>query len=101
MLRHRSALRASLKGRDELTLQPVLKWLIKHISDPRHVPLTTDISLIILDLYSEYMDRTPDVWELLRKLHQRVREQVDISQECIRLQGMLELIITDNRRLGT
>lgn len=63
--------------------------------------MTTDISLIILDLYSEYMDRTPDVWVLVSKLHRRVREQVDISQECTRLQGMLELIMTDNRRLNT
>ncbi|EHK98503.1 putative U3 small nucleolar RNA-associated protein 15 [Glarea lozoyensis 74030] len=36
-LKHRSATRAAFQGRDESTVQPIIKWVSKHIKDPRYV----------------------------------------------------------------
>ena len=47
-MRHRSALRAALSNRDSVTLQPILRWCIKNISDYRITRLTTDVALVVL-----------------------------------------------------
>lgn len=91
-LRHRSALRTALKGRDEVTLLPILKWLNKAINDPRCVKLTTDIALIVLDLYAEHMGQSPEVDQLVRILHSKVRKGVDVSLSAWSTLGMIEML---------
>ncbi|KAF2092163.1 WD40 repeat-like protein [Saccharata proteae CBS 121410] len=92
-LRHRSALRTALKGRDEVTLQPVLKWLNKTIGDPRHIKLTTDLSFVVLDLYGEEMGQSPEIDALVDKLHDAVRKNAEISQQAWSTQGMLDMLM--------
>lgn len=93
VLRERSALNAALKGRDEATLQPVIRWLTKHISDPRHVVLTTRVSMLVLELYAEQLGQSQQIDNLVQRLHGRVRSQVDTSQQACSTQGMLEMVM--------
>jgi len=93
-LRDRSALRTALKDRDEGTLQPILLWLVKHISDPRHIILTTRVSMLVLDLYAEHLGRSKEIDRLVERLHGKVRAQVDNSQAACSTQGMLEMIMS-------
>lgn len=51
-LRHRSALKAALMNRDESTIQPILRWLTRHISNPRFVELIVECSLVLLGNFS-------------------------------------------------
>lgn len=92
-LKHRSALRTALKGRDEISLQPVLRWIIKNISDPRIIRLTTDIALIVLDLYAEQLGRSPDVDMLFENLRQRVNVNMEASHVAWSIQGMVEMLM--------
>ncbi|KAL0260214.1 U3 small nucleolar RNA-associated protein 15 [Diplodia seriata] len=92
-LRHRSALRTALNGRDEITLQPVLKWLNKSIGDPRHVQLATDVAFVLLDLYSEEMGQSAEIDALVDQLHDKVRRNAEISQQAWSTQGMLEMLM--------
>jgi len=91
-LRHRSALRTALKGRDEASLQPVLRWLVKHINNPRHIKLTADVAFLVLDLYAEQMGDSPEVDNLMTQLHRRVRHCTDLAQQATSTQGMLDLL---------
>lgn len=93
VLRDRSALRAALKGRDEATLQPVLRWLIKHISDARHIVLTTRVSMLLLELYSGQLGWSPEIDRLVEKLHDKVRLHVENAQSACSTQGMLDMIL--------
>lgn len=92
-LRHRSALRTALNGRDEITLQPILKWLNKTIGDPRHVQLATDVAYVLLDLYSEEMGQSAEIDALVDQLHDKVRRNAEISQQAWSTQGMLEMLM--------
>jgi len=92
-LRHRSALRSALKGRDEASLQPILKWLVKHINHPRSIKLTVDVAFLILDLYSEQMGDSPEIDNLMRQLQRRVRYSTELAQQARSTQGMLELLV--------
>lgn len=51
-LRYRNATRNALANRDETSLQPVLKWLVKYITDPRYVEIIVDVALLVLGKYT-------------------------------------------------
>ncbi|OJD09679.1 hypothetical protein ACJ73_10151 [Blastomyces percursus] len=91
-LRHRSALRAALSGRDEVTLQPVLKWVYKSITDPRVVDMCVEVAMNILDIYSGNLGQSAVVDGMVERLHARVREEVDRAQQAWMTKGMLEML---------
>lgn len=91
-LRHRSALRAALQGRDEVTLQPVLKWIYRNIVDPRLVELCVEVAMDVLDIYSGYLGQSAQIDKLVDRLHRRVRDEVEIAQQAWQTKGMLEML---------
>ena len=92
-LRHRSALRTALQGRDEVTLQPILGWLSKYIRDPRYLAVAVEVSVLVLDLYSAYMGQSPEIDGMVKTLHARVRKEVERAQQACQTRGMLDLLI--------
>ncbi|RMZ66510.1 small nucleolar ribonucleo complex subunit [Pyrenophora seminiperda CCB06] len=93
-LRHRSALRAALSNRDSVTLQPILRWCIKNISDYRITRLTTDVALVVLDLYADQLGRSEEVDDLILALMQRVKVTVEASQDAWKVRGMLDMLVS-------
>ncbi|EEP81279.1 conserved hypothetical protein [Uncinocarpus reesii 1704] len=91
-LRHRAALRTALSGRDEVTLQPILKWVHKSISDPRLVDLCVEVSMNVLDLYSGHLGQSVQIDRLIDKLRRRVQEEVDRAQNAWQTKGMLDML---------
>jgi len=89
---HRSALRTALQNRNAQTLLPLLKWLRSAILDPRYVRLTTDTTMIVLDLYGEHLGQSPEVDKLIETLHQNVRQSLEVAQICWSTAGMLETL---------
>ena len=92
-LRHRSALRAALQGRDEITVQPIFKWVIKHITDPRYMRACVDAALLLLDIYSEHVGGSAELESNVKLLHRRVRIEVERSQQACQTSGMLEMLM--------
>ncbi|PGH01542.1 hypothetical protein AJ79_07890 [Helicocarpus griseus UAMH5409] len=91
-LRHRGALRVALAGRDEVTLQPVLNWVYRHISDPRMVDMCVEVGMAVLDIYSGELGRGSAIDGVVEKLHVRVREEVDRAQQAWMTGGMLGML---------
>ncbi|KAI9817042.1 MAG: hypothetical protein M1832_004760 [Thelocarpon impressellum] len=93
-LAHRSALRAALADRDSSTLQPLLKWLAKHIQDPRFVVTAADVALLLLEMYSGKLGQpgTGEVEALVRRLHASVTREVEAAQVAVQTGGMLGLL---------
>ena len=92
-LRHRSATRTALSGRDDVSLQPIFKWVCKHITNPRYVNLCVDIGMLILDLYSSHMGESPEIDQLMARLHKVVRAEVERSQQAWQTEGMLGMLV--------
>lgn len=92
-LQHRSALETALEKRDETTLQPILRWLIKHITDPRHVLLTSRVSMLVLDMYAENLGMSVVIDRLVERLHERVRGLVEGAQAAESTRGMLDMVV--------
>ena len=89
---HRSALRTALQGRTATRLVPVLKWLEKNVADPRFVKLTTDVSLVLLDVYGEHLGESREVDHAIERLHEGVRMGAEVAQMCWSTVGMLDLL---------
>jgi U3 small nucleolar RNA-associated protein 15 len=79
-------------NRDEVTLQPVLRWIIKNIADYRITRLTTDVALVVLDLYADQLGRSEEVDQLVKALHDKVLSAVDASQGAWATQGMVDML---------
>jgi U3 small nucleolar RNA-associated protein 15 len=71
---------------------PVLRWLNKYIRDPRFVRLTTDTAVVVLDLYGEEMGKSPQVDAAIQRLHENVRQSVEVAQTSWCTLGMLEAL---------
>lgn len=93
-LRHRSALRTAIKGRDESSLLPIMKWVVKHISHPRHVKITSDVALVLVDLYAEQLGESPDIDRYFSQLVRRVSYCSGQAQQAWSTQGMLDLLVS-------
>ena len=92
-LRHRSAMRTALQGRDEITVQPILKWACKYIQDPRYLKVCVEVGLFMIDLYSEQMGQSPEVDALFKRLHGEVRRGVERAQQACQTDGMLGMLM--------
>ena len=92
-LRHRSALRAALSGRDEITLQPILKWARTYITDARYVQICVDVCTHILDLYAAQMTQSSLLHKLIKDLHHCVRREVSRAQQAWQTQGMIDMLM--------
>ncbi|KAI9892788.1 MAG: hypothetical protein M1814_001208 [Vezdaea aestivalis] len=97
-LRHRTALMAALRGRDSVTLQPILKWVTKCIKDPKLVEICVEVALDIFYLYSDRMGMSTEIDELVRNLHQRVRREVSQSLQACQTEGMVEMLMASSVR---
>ncbi len=86
-------MRNALQGRDEITLQPILIWLCKHIIDPRYVTMSVDVGLLILDIYAGEMGQVERIDNLMKQLHGRVRMEVERAQQAWQTQGMLGMLM--------
>ena len=92
-LRHRSALSTALSGRDEVSLQPIFKWVWRHITNPRFVDICVENGMQILDLYSSHMGESPPIDALMARLHKRVRREVGRAQQAWQTSGMLGMLM--------
>ncbi|KAG7289790.1 hypothetical protein NEMBOFW57_006166 [Staphylotrichum longicolle] len=92
-LRHRSALREALEGRDEITVLPLLKWASKYISDPRYLSICIDMSFHLLDIYSEHVGGSAELAAQFQSLLGKVSKEVEKAQMAIQTNGMVESLM--------
>ncbi|KAK4236487.1 UTP15 C terminal-domain-containing protein [Achaetomium macrosporum] len=92
-LRHRSALREALEGRDETTVLPLLKWVSKYIADPRYLSICIDVAFHLLDIYSEHVGGSAELATQFQALLGKVSKEVEKAQMAIQTNGMVESLM--------
>ena len=48
---HRDGLRIALSGRDDVLLEPILRLLVKYVTDPRFGEMVCEISGVVIGTY--------------------------------------------------
>lgn len=90
----RDAVKRVLSGRDEETLQPVLTFLVNHVTNPRHCSVLCDLAHILADLYSPVLGMSPAIDKLFEKLNKRLKFELKVQERYMKLQGAMQCFFT-------
>jgi U3 small nucleolar RNA-associated protein 15 len=89
---HRSALPTALANRSAASLLPLLRWLQKHIADPRCTKLTVEVALVLVEEYAEFVGQSEEFDAAVERLLGEVRRGVEMGQMAVSTVGMLDLL---------
>lgn len=92
-LRHRSAVRTALEGRDERSVQPVLAWVAAHVVDPRYVSVCVEVGIHVIELYAEYAGGSAELAHGFKTLRKRVLGEVEKAKAACETSGMVDGLI--------
>lgn len=92
-LSHRQAISIALTGRNEVTLEPVLKFLSKYLCVPNYTPVLMEVCGIIIDMYTKIIGQSITVDELFKKLESTIRKEVTLQQKLLHMMGALDTIM--------
>jgi U3 small nucleolar RNA-associated protein 15 len=92
-LSHRQAISIALTGRNEVTLEPILKFLSKYLCVPNYTPVLMEVCGIIIDMYTKIIGQSITVDELFKKLESTIRKEVTLQQKLLCMVGCLDTIM--------
>ncbi|ODQ67813.1 WD40 repeat-like protein [Nadsonia fulvescens var. elongata DSM 6958] len=92
-LKKRGKVSVSLSGRDEASLEPLLKWASKAIQDIRCVYTVADWVGCVVDMYGSLISRSPILEELVFELRRKLAGEIEKAKDARKIEGMLELLI--------
>lgn len=90
-------LRRALGGRDDVGLEPILRFLLRHAGNPTWAELICDTLEVVLDLYSSTLGLSPLTDALFSRLWVKVNDEVKLQNEVQGVRGGLEMLL--NRSL--
>ena len=96
----RSAMEAALANRNEEALLPLLKVLIKHITDPRVADLLCTVAHMLLDQYAGVVGQSKAFDQKLKLLKERTCVELRNQRQLMALQGMTESILLGGQAVG-
>ncbi|KAI9278431.1 WD40-repeat-containing domain protein [Phascolomyces articulosus] len=91
-LMHRQVLESTLSGRDDVSLEPLVTFLIRHINTPSYTNLLVDVSEVLLDIYGPVLGQSPLIDDLLRKLSRKVNGEIDLQKDLIQAMAALDML---------
>lgn len=89
----RQGLTIALSGRDETTLEPLLSFICRYLSNPRYTKLLVDVSHHVLDLYGGVVGQSDSIDELFHKLATHARSEVTYQREINRVMGAIDCLV--------
>lgn len=90
---HRDGLKSALAGRDDVLLEPILRLLVKYVTDPRFGQLVCDVTILVLDMYSAVLGQSPLIDSLFLQLRKKVATEIRLQKELVRTKGALSMIL--------
>jgi U3 small nucleolar RNA-associated protein 15 len=92
----RNGLGIAVAGRDEGTLEPLLSFTAKYISNPRYASLITQVAHHILDAYGSIIGHSDSIDELFLKLRRHVKKEVTFQHQANFVMGYLNCIVSNS-----
>ncbi|KAG5649020.1 hypothetical protein DXG03_000369 [Asterophora parasitica] len=91
---HRDGLRTALSGRDDVLLEPVLRLLVKYVTDPRFGEMVCDVAGIVIDMYTPILGQSPLIDSLFLRLRKKVAAEIRFQKELAKTKGALSMILS-------
>ncbi|KAJ7179093.1 WD40 repeat-like protein [Mycena filopes] len=90
---HRDGLRIALTGRDDVQLEPVLRLLVKHVTDPRFGEMACDVAGIVIEMYTPVLGQSPLIDSLFLRLRKKVSAELRFQKELLKTKGALDMVL--------
>ncbi|KAF4601997.1 hypothetical protein EYR40_005198 [Pleurotus pulmonarius] len=88
----RDGLRSALSGRDDVLLEPILRYLIKYVADPRFGQTVCDVAAFLIDMYSPVLGQSPLMDTLFLRLQKKVTAEVRFQRSLVQTKGALDML---------
>ena len=89
----RDGLRIALSGRDDVTLEPILSFIVRHITDPRFGEMASQVAGVVIDIYTPVLGQSPTIDEMLGRIQTRIERELGFKKELMRLRGALDMTL--------
>ncbi|KAJ2032889.1 U3 small nucleolar RNA-associated protein, partial [Coemansia sp. S2] len=91
---HRDGLNTALAGRDELSLDPIVRFVVKFVDHPRYTGVLINVTEVLLDIYGDLLHQSSRIAELLGRLKAKVRMELRLQQDLTMLLGSMEMLMS-------
>ncbi|KAF5333514.1 hypothetical protein D9611_002466 [Ephemerocybe angulata] len=91
---HRDGLKTALSGRDDVLLEPILRLLIKYVSDPRFGTTVAYVAGLVIDMYRPVIGQAPLIDALFLRLKKKLTMEIRFQKELLKTKGTLSMILT-------
>ncbi|KAH7105509.1 WD40-repeat-containing domain protein [Auriculariales sp. MPI-PUGE-AT-0066] len=89
---HRDGLQIAISGRDDVALEPLLRLLVKYVTDPRFCDLASDVTAMVIDTYGLVVGQSPLIDQLLIQLRRKIRQELRMQRELQKVRGALDMV---------
>ncbi|XP_049850741.1 U3 small nucleolar RNA-associated protein 15 homolog [Schistocerca gregaria] len=86
----RHALNVPLSGRNEVTLQPILLFTLRNITNPRYMSVLLHVLQTILDLYKSTIGKSNITDRIYIKLGKKLKSEIKLQKQLFNLQGIFD-----------
>jgi U3 small nucleolar RNA-associated protein 15 len=108
---YRDGLRTALAGRDDVLLEPILRLLLKYITDSRFgnvacdvagviigmSPFTTSVTTVTLmsspaEMYAPVLGQSPTIDSLFLRLRKKLEAEIQLQSDLVKVKGALDML---------
>jgi U3 small nucleolar RNA-associated protein 15 len=94
----RGGLKTALAGRDAAGLEPVLRFVARHVANPRHSRQLAGVTARVLDIYGGEIGASTKVDNALRRIRDRVAHQIKLQGQLAALGGVAAPLLAAGSR---
>lgn len=91
---HRDGLRTALAGRDDVLLEPVLRLLVKYVTDPRFGEMACDVASMVIEMYASVIGQSPLIDSLFLQLQKKILMELRFQRELLKTKGALDMVFS-------
>eukprot|EP01135_Chromosphaera_perkinsii_P008669 Nk52_evm2s1444 gene=Nk52_evmTU2s1444 len=95
-LMQRDGLKIALSGRDEASLEPVLSFLIRNVTNPRYTHILINVTNVLMDIYAPIIGQSVHIDEMFTKLQRKVDGELNFQKKMCELLGSLDLLFSSS-----
>ena len=95
-LNRRNALSIAIAGRNEVTLIPLLQFLLHNINDRRWNIIIIKTTNLLLDYYTTIIGHSNTIDDLLNRLHTKLLSELNLQKHLFELIGTLDTLFAQN-----
>lgn len=86
-------LRRAISGRDDVTLEPLLRFLLRHATNPQYTSLVCDTLNMVIDTYASVLGQSPIIDDLFGRIWSKLAEEMRLQTQLTQVNGALEMIL--------